>query len=147
MSGTYPSTRSRIALMVALVAVIALAPAAATDAAKRVTCGGQRATVVGTQGTDVFDTDDLNTGDVVATLGGGDSVLINDMRNVAVCLGKGSDSVDLGSNAGPDIIINGGPGGDGIRGSHAEDPVTLRGQNGSDGIYGGGGNDRIVAGT
>lgn len=115
--------------------------------AKVIKCAGQRANVVGTPGVDFIDPGDLHSGDVVATLAGQDKITIDGVRNVLVCAGKASDDVSVYAGAGRGIVINGGPGSDGIGGSHATKDLILRGQNGNDGLYGGLGDDKMKAGT
>ena len=106
-----------------------------------------RANVVGTSGVDFIDPGDLGRRDVVATLAGQDKVIVDDAKNVTICAGKASDDVSVYASAGPGIVINGGPGSDGIGGFKATRDLVLHGQNGNDGLYGGKGDDKMKAGT
>ena len=94
-----------------------------------VICGGQRATIVGTNGDDALIGTDGP--DVIATLSGNDNVIA-----------QGGDDVVCGSG-GRDVIRAGG-GGDRIKGGGADD--RLEGGDGNDRLLGKNGRDKLGGG-
>jgi len=135
----------------------------ASDAARHsedpwsaLTCGGRRATIVGSPGRDVL----VGTpgDDVIVGRGGGDAIWGLDGADV-ICGGDGDDALHGGD--GPDLIHGDGGddaiGGDGghdlIRGGDGDDVLgggvgndTLLGGDGDDLLRGGHGDDRLVSG-
>ena len=119
-------------------------------------CGGEEATIVGTDRADVIRGTDGN--DVIVSLGGPDD--IKGLRgNDLICTGTAGDSVMAGpgndfveGSAGDDLLlggtgrdlVDGGGGGDFARGNGGHD--ELRGRTGDDGLLGGSGDD-VLAGA
>jgi hypothetical protein len=105
---------------------------------RSVSCGGVRATIVGTPG------DDTISGtirkDVIAGLGGNDTILGRQGSDV-ICAGRGNDQVDGGP--GNDVEL-GGSGADAELGHRGED--ILIGEAGDDALSGGPGSDAFEAG-
>jgi Ca2+-binding RTX toxin-like protein len=102
-----------------------------SSSATTLSCEGQRATIVGTQGGDVIDGTAGN--DVIVSLGGNDVI-----RGLAgddlICAGAGNDTA------------YGGPGSDSLDGDGGND--VLRGGPGTDGgLSGGSGNDKLYGET
>ncbi len=107
--------------------------------AARPICGGQAATIVGTEGVDkLFGTVGP---DVIVGLGGNDS-LYGLGGNDVICGGAGDDVIDGG--AGNDML-EGGTGRDRVIGGLGDDDV--RGDDDADSLFGGNGNDVFDGGT
>lgn len=111
------------------------------------TCGGQRATIVGTPGADVLVGSAGN--DVVLAGAGNDRIRSFGGRDL-ICAGRGNDVVKSGARsdkvlAGPgaDRLFGGG-GADVLRGGRG--PDRLRGGRGPDLLLGGAGDDRCSGG-
>lgn len=111
------------------------------------TCGGHRATIVGTPGADVLVGSARN--DVILARGGNDRIFSFGGSDL-ICAGAGNDLVKSG--AGPDKVF-GGPGADRLFGGGGADvlrggrgPDLLRGGRGPDLLVGGPGNDRCFGG-
>ncbi len=133
------------ALLASLTVAAVAAPA---SAAKKVTCRGQAATIVGTNGPDRLV--GTNRKDVIAGLGGNDAI-IGGGGNDLICGGTGRDRLAgkggrdrLYGNGGPDILI-GGTGPDRLFGGVGNDRLT--GQAGNDTLGGGPGTDTCYQGT
>ncbi len=111
------------------------------------TCGGQRATIVGTPGADVLVGSAGN--DVVLAGAGNDRIRSFGGRDL-ICAGRGNDVVKSGARsdkvlAGPGADrLFGGAGGDVLRGGRG--PDRLRGGRGPDLLLGGAGDDRCSGG-
>ena len=115
------------ALVISAVSPVITASSSA-DAATP-TCGGRRATIVGTANDDVINGTAGN--DVIVALGGRDLVRGRG-GNDTICGGAGADR------------LRGGPGGDLLLGGAGRD--DLRGGRGQDELRGGGGNDLLDGG-
>lgn len=125
-------------LLAALVAFGAgLTAVAGPASADELTCFGQTVTIVGTGDSDVIDLTG-NPGQVVATLGGDDTVVGSSGDDV-VCLGDGADRLE--GNGGDDRA-DGGDGKDAMFGGDGTD--TLFGGPGNDTLGGGSGNDTLA---
>ncbi len=142
-------TASVLGLTLAVGAMVA-APAQA----KVVTCHGERADIVGTKGHDYLYTDDIDTGDVIATGRGRDDVTVGRANHVLICAGPGIDDVSL-NRSGRGIVVDGGPGNDLLGTWRMESPVTLFGDSGDDylsgtperdSLDGGPGSDSVLGG-
>ncbi len=115
--------------------------------AKPPTCGGQVATLVGTEGADTL----VGTpeSDVIVALGGDDS--IDGLGgNDLLCGKSGNDAIrarggnDIARGGGGNDQVRGGGGNDQVRGGGGDD--TVRGGNGNDELKGGGGADVCFGG-
>lgn len=139
------------------------------------TCLGQRATIVGTAGSDVLTGTGAN--DVIVGLGGADTIS-GGGGNDLICAGDGNDVVagaagrdridggagkdKLGGGGGADVLLggdeadrllgnggddeaDGGDGDDRIRGAAGDD--VLKGRDGDDTLEGQGGDDRLMGGA
>ncbi len=157
--------RLRTALVISLVAVLTGAIVPATAAAKP-TCGGKKATIVGTGGNDTLRIPGRGHGvQVVSGLGGNDTIITGDGRD-RICGGAGTDRLISGrgadrvfggdgddyvkNNKGRDRIhgeagndnLNGGPSSDTIHGEAGDDLVG--GATDRDRMFGGPGNDTML---
>jgi hypothetical protein len=146
--------------LLALLPVIGVAGQSSAGA-DPVTCFGEAATIIGTDGPDTVDLQDGSHGSgpfVVATLGGNDVVFGSDSADT-VCLGSGSDRFegrdgdDRASGGGGDDVLIGDDGSDSLRGGQGNDRLIggsgdddLRGGKGLDHIDGGPGDDLIKGG-
>ena len=101
-------------------------------------CGGQAATIFGTEGDDTIVGTDKR--DVIAALGGNDVVGGLHGKDI-ICGGAGDDAI---KGKAEDDLLKGGSGNDVIRGGGGND--RLRGGGGSDQLFGGGGNDSLRGG-
>ena len=113
----------------ALVALVVVSLPRVADAAR--SCGGKRATIVGTSGNDVLKS--KKASDVILGLGGNDRISAGSNGNDVVCGGDGNDRIN--GNRGNNVLI----------GEDGND--TILGQGGNDNMVGGGGKDRIVGGS
>jgi uncharacterized repeat protein (TIGR01451 family) len=115
--------------------------------AKGPTCGGHRATIVGTSGADVLAGTAGN--DVILARAANDRILSFGGRDL-ICAGAGNDVVKSGARsdkvlAGPGADrLFGGVGGDVLRGGRG--PDRIRGGRGADLLAGGPGRDRCFGG-
>lgn len=128
--------------LLALLPVIGIA-APSSAGADAVTCFGEAANVIGTDGPDIIDLNDGTHGPgpfVVATFGGDDVVIGTEAADVA-CLGPGNDRFE--GNGGPDHA-SGGRGDDVLIGDAGDD--RLHGRSGNDRIIGGSGDDDLRGG-
>src|SRR4051794_8726756 len=126
-------------------ALIALASAVSTaSAAEPQTCRDERTAIerpvtrVLTEGADTYV---VQPGEVVAALGGNDTIFIDGANNAVICLGAGNDSaynLSLAAGTGP-VSIRGGAGDDFIVGTRGND--YLNGMDGNDFVNGLGGFD------
>jgi Ca2+-binding RTX toxin-like protein len=105
---------------------ILLAPLAAK--AEAISCGGKKATIVGTPGDDVIV--GKGASDVIYGGGGDDRISGGRNGNDTICGGSGDDT------------LNGGRGFDKLYGEEGND--NLDGETGSDMLDGGGGNDKLA---
>ncbi len=111
------------------------------------TCGGQTATVIGTEGDDTLTGTDKK--DVFAALGGNDTILGLGGDDI-VCGAAGNDTVkgaagnDEVRTGGGDDLLKGGDGNDLLKAGGGAD--TLRGGAGADTMRGGGGPDSCSGG-
>lgn len=146
--------RSRIRRLcpTVLLAVLALPLAALpASAAKRPTCDGKRANIVGTGGRDSFSPGKFEEGDVVAMLGGSDFVEVGDhVDDITICGGKGDDFILGDARAGEDLHFFGDSGADYLGSDELErarrampHPLKLDGGRGNDHLTGSKGHDRI----
>lgn len=150
----------QIALIVTLLGVVYVARALAASSlqAKVPSCDGHKATIVGTEGSDVLvgtPGPDVIWGgvgnDVIYGLGGND-IICGGSGNDVIHGGAGNDRIFGGSGndviygeAGDDIL-NGGSGSNIIYGGRGDDVIT--GGSGNENIlYGGAGDDRIIGGS
>ena len=124
-------------LTVCLVGSVLVAPSSvvATAQAKIATCHGERANIVGTKGHDYLYTDDIETGDVIATGRGRDDLTVGKANHVLICSGPGIDDVGM-NRSGPGIVVDGGPGNDHLGTWRVESGVTIFGDSGDDYISG-----------
>src|SRR3954451_10982454 len=129
-----------IALPLALIALAAGTSVA--SAAEPQTCRDERTGVerpvtrVLTEGPDTYA---VQPGEVVAALGGDDTIFIDGASNAVICLGAGNDSaynLSLAAGTGP-VSIRGGAGDDFIVGTRGND--YLNGMDGNDFVNGLGG--------
>ena len=120
-------------------AMFAVLMAVATPAfSQTITCAGQTATLVGTEGRDsLVGTDGP---DVIVALGGSDRIYGNGGDDI-ICAGSGRDRVWGGPG---DDRIEGGPGRDRLVAQGGDD--TVLGGSGRDVLKGGTGNDRLNGG-
>ena len=110
-------------------------------------CGGKRATIVGTKGSERLK--GTRRSDVIVALGGNDKVT-GGRGNDIICGGDGNDSVS--GEAGKDRIygqngkdsLSGGDGNDRLEGGTAND--KMNGGPGKDGLLGGPGKDKLSGG-
>ncbi len=109
-----------------------------TLAVPSATCGGRRATIVGTPGADTLP--GTTGSDVIAGLAGADNIRGRGGNDV-ICGGGGNDTV--AGDAGTDQLL-GGPGIDTLRGGGGGD--RLVGQGSADTLLGGPGNDVLRGG-
>jgi Ca2+-binding RTX toxin-like protein len=114
----------------------------------RPTCGGQDATIIGTDGDNVIVGTDGD--DVIVGLGGNDIIYGLDGKD-RICGGNGDDTIYGGKRR--DVLFGEG-GNDVLRGENGPDRLvggngndTLDGGNGKDKLLGGGGNDTIAGGN
>ncbi|MFN8112268.1 MAG: hypothetical protein U0R51_03620 [Solirubrobacterales bacterium] len=148
-------TSARLAAVTSALFVVltgALPPAAGL-AAERPTCGGEKATIVGTAGKDAYAPSKFHPGDVVALLGGNDYAQVGGhVDDVTVCGGQGEDEIVADAGAGRDLRFFGGGGAD-VLGSlfeqgkrAAQHSFRLDGGRGLDYFHGSRAHDRIDGG-
>jgi uncharacterized repeat protein (TIGR01451 family) len=112
-----------------------------------VSCGGETANVIGTEGPDTLTGTDKR--DVIAGLGGDDGITGLDGADV-ICGGHGTDVIKAGGDR---DLVKGGGNDDRVRGAGGDDILAgnggddnLGGGRGDDAIKGGPGNDRCAGG-
>lgn len=140
---------SKLVGIVAALTLVSAAVLAGPASGAVVKCHGKKANVVGTSAPDILNPNDLNSGDVVATRGGNDSVEVDGVKNVRICGGPGYDNVDVSSGTKTSgIVFFGGDRRDTFSASdHTKHSVTVYGENGPDLLYGGAGGDTIDGGA
>src|SRR3954449_3707484 len=131
-------------------ALIPLATAVSTaSAAEPQTCRDERTgiertvTRVLTEGSDTYV---VQPGEVVAALGGDDTIILDGASNAVICLGAGNDSaynISLQAGTGP-VSVRGGAGDDFIVATRGND--YLNGMDGNDFVNGLGGFDTARGG-
>ena len=129
---------------------------AALSGAKKESCSGADATIVGTQGVDRLEG---TRGTDVIVAGGGDDVIFGGRGRDIICVNGGADRVVAG--AGDDVVVggsgadvlSGGPGADRLLGGSGADRLfgragadRISGNNGADVLGGGPGEDRCLGG-
>ena len=147
-SVTIPRPTARMMIAAGLAAA-ALLGATATTADARLSCGGKKATMVGSNGRDVIRAPKHGVQVIVAR--GGDDRIFAKQGHDVICAGPGDDVVFAGDSKdrvrgqGGDDYIDGGSSGDKLLDGGGGDD-TIIGGGGGDKVKGGGGGDRILGG-
>ncbi|MBV9953277.1 MAG: hypothetical protein JO291_15085 [Acidimicrobiia bacterium] len=118
--GTNGSSRAALAALILLGALLVPLTTSGPASAAPVSCLGQIATIVGTNGNDTLD--GTAGPDVIAGLDGND-VIRGFGGNDVLCGGEGTNALDGGADA---DLMEGGHGDDSFSGSDGEDQVTYK---------------------
>ncbi|HZW02127.1 MAG TPA: calcium-binding protein [Candidatus Deferrimicrobium sp.] len=127
---------ARVIVFALIAALLAIPGVSSTAMAAKPRCDGQKATIVGTDKSQVMQGTPRR--DVIVAKGGSDRIFSGGGDDV-ICAGTGNDLIDAGN--GKDRIF-GGNGNDELKGGAGRD--LLDGGDGQDGCYPAAGGDRVV---